>query len=390
MEDAARRAEVQFGEIRELMALAEAKFGEFREFMASAEAKLGEIREFIDKAEANQVRNEESRRSIDDLKDLIRSLFVNRPTAQVVGNQTPPIAPIPFDLPNRRQDWATEQEFRTVAGGGNRSGNSRMQGTSTVELAAMYVQGRADSWLQGLYLQNRMGSWEDLAKEALIRFKNVHDADIVDEFNKLQQSDDLEPEAGAANDEAEALEDQGRIDLTEALSAGDNVPDVRIADAQKTGKKYEAKIGTGKIRLSDLAAKNVSEVIQKRRCKNCDKVEAILIGIADACGQRRLYRYECFAEWTISPYTNQSKPNSLWFSSAIAVLLALVFVIISIVMVITALFEGRTEPPKLIPEFDKQASFLDMFTAIPVIVTAFTFHFNVVDREGIEWAVAPA
>lgn len=69
--------------------------------------------------------------------------------------------------------------------------------------------------------------------------------------------------------------------------------------------------------------------------------------------------------------------ESLKFSSAIAVLLAVVFVGISSVMAVFALLNGKAEKPRLVPELDNQASFFDLFTAVPVIVTAFTFHFNV-------------
>lgn len=69
-------------------------------------------------------------------------------------------------------------------------------------------------------------------------------------------------------------------------------------------------------------------------------------------------------------------PESLKFSSAISVLLAVVFVGISSVMAITALLEGKAKTPRLLPHLDNQVSFFDLFTAVPVIVTAFTFHFN--------------
>lgn len=69
--------------------------------------------------------------------------------------------------------------------------------------------------------------------------------------------------------------------------------------------------------------------------------------------------------------------GSLRFTSAISVLLAVVFVAISSVMAISALFEGKAQSPRLLPELDTQTSFFDLFTAVPVIVTAFTFHFNV-------------
>lgn len=69
--------------------------------------------------------------------------------------------------------------------------------------------------------------------------------------------------------------------------------------------------------------------------------------------------------------------ESLRFTSAISVLLAVVFVGISSVMAIFALIEGKTEHPRLLPHLDDQTSFFHLFTAVPVIVTAFTFHFNV-------------
>ncbi|KAG6670322.1 hypothetical protein I3843_01G294800 [Carya illinoinensis] len=69
--------------------------------------------------------------------------------------------------------------------------------------------------------------------------------------------------------------------------------------------------------------------------------------------------------------------ESLKFSSAISMLLAVVFVGVSSVMAIIALLEGKTKSPRLLPHLDNQVSFFDLFTAVPVIVTAFTFHFNV-------------
>ncbi|XP_021295514.1 putative sodium-coupled neutral amino acid transporter 7 [Herrania umbratica] len=69
--------------------------------------------------------------------------------------------------------------------------------------------------------------------------------------------------------------------------------------------------------------------------------------------------------------------ESLRFSSAIAVFLAVLFVAISSVMAISALFQGKTESPRLLPHLVNKTSFFDLFTAVPVIVTAFTFHFNV-------------
>lgn len=68
--------------------------------------------------------------------------------------------------------------------------------------------------------------------------------------------------------------------------------------------------------------------------------------------------------------------DSLRFTSAISILLAVVFVFISSGMAIYALFNGTIKTPRLLPDFTHQ-SFLELFTAIPVLVVAFTFHFNV-------------
>lgn len=69
--------------------------------------------------------------------------------------------------------------------------------------------------------------------------------------------------------------------------------------------------------------------------------------------------------------------ESLRFSSALSTLLAVVFVGINTVMAICALIEGKTKSVRLLPQLNNQVSFFDLFTAIPVIVAAFTFHFNV-------------
>ncbi|XP_052736968.1 amino acid transporter AVT6C isoform X2 [Vigna angularis] len=69
--------------------------------------------------------------------------------------------------------------------------------------------------------------------------------------------------------------------------------------------------------------------------------------------------------------------ESLKFSSAISTFLAVAFVTTCTVLAIIAIVEGRTQSPKLIPHLDEQTTFFDLFTAVPVIVTAYTFHFNV-------------
>ncbi|KAG2328838.1 hypothetical protein Bca52824_000018 [Brassica carinata] len=67
----------------------------------------------------------------------------------------------------------------------------------------------------------------------------------------------------------------------------------------------------------------------------------------------------------------------LAFSSAISFLLAVLFVVISSVLAISAVMKGQTKNPRLFPDLTNVGSFWNLFTASPVIVTAFTFHFNV-------------
>ncbi|KAK6156045.1 hypothetical protein DH2020_010293 [Rehmannia glutinosa] len=77
------------------------------------------------------------------------------------------------------------------------------------------------------------------------------------------------------------------------------------------------------------------------------------------------------------PLVLYRRVESLWLSSAVSVFLAVVFVGICSVMAITALIQGETKTPRILPQLDNGVSFFNLFTAIPVIVTAFTFHFNV-------------
>ncbi|XP_021979903.2 amino acid transporter AVT6C [Helianthus annuus] len=46
-------------------------------------------------------------------------------------------------------------------------------------------------------------------------------------------------------------------------------------------------------------------------------------------------------------------------------------------MAVVAAVKGQSKSIRMLPQLDDQAAFFNLFTAIPVIVTAFTFHFNV-------------
>ncbi|KAM4104150.1 hypothetical protein ACJW30_06G135200 [Castanea mollissima] len=69
--------------------------------------------------------------------------------------------------------------------------------------------------------------------------------------------------------------------------------------------------------------------------------------------------------------------DSLRYTSAISVLLAVLFVVICSAMAIQALWEGKsTQKLRLLPDFSKVSVF-DLFTTVPIFVTGFGFHFNV-------------
>ncbi|XP_075108241.1 amino acid transporter AVT6C-like [Nicotiana tabacum] len=81
--------------------------------------------------------------------------------------------------------------------------------------------------------------------------------------------------------------------------------------------------------------------------------------------------------FVVLPLVLYRRVESLWFSSAVAILLAIVFVGMCIVMAVIAIAKGQIVRPRMPPELNSTTSFFNLFTAIPVIVTAFAFHFNV-------------
>ncbi|GFP86588.1 sodium-coupled neutral amino acid transporter 3 [Phtheirospermum japonicum] len=69
--------------------------------------------------------------------------------------------------------------------------------------------------------------------------------------------------------------------------------------------------------------------------------------------------------------------DSLRHASAISVLLAAFFVAICSAMAIHAMWVGKTQSPRLVPDFAGGVSALDLFTTIPIFATAFGCHVNV-------------
>lgn len=69
-------------------------------------------------------------------------------------------------------------------------------------------------------------------------------------------------------------------------------------------------------------------------------------------------------------------PDSLRHASAISILLAVLFVVICSMMAIHAMWEGKTQKLRLVPDFSHGVTFTELFTTIPVFATAFGCHVN--------------
>lgn len=68
--------------------------------------------------------------------------------------------------------------------------------------------------------------------------------------------------------------------------------------------------------------------------------------------------------------------DSLSYTSAISVALSVVFVIITAGIAIVKLIKGQIPMPKLFPDVPDLASVWELFTAVPVLVTAYVCHYN--------------
>ncbi|CAN6164279.1 unnamed protein product [Urochloa humidicola] len=69
--------------------------------------------------------------------------------------------------------------------------------------------------------------------------------------------------------------------------------------------------------------------------------------------------------------------DSLSYTSTISVALAVVFVIITAGIAIVKLIGGQIPMPKLFPAVPDLASVWELFTAVPILVTAYVCHYNV-------------
>ncbi|XP_057491505.1 amino acid transporter AVT6A-like [Actinidia eriantha] len=84
-----------------------------------------------------------------------------------------------------------------------------------------------------------------------------------------------------------------------------------------------------------------------------------------------------------APLACLKRIDSLRFTSALSVALAVVFIIITMGITIIKLINGSISMPRLLPNVTDLTSFLNLFTVVPVLVTAYICHFNVhsIDNE---------
>ncbi|KAK8572435.1 hypothetical protein V6N13_048031 [Hibiscus sabdariffa] len=85
--------------------------------------------------------------------------------------------------------------------------------------------------------------------------------------------------------------------------------------------------------------------------------------------------------FVFAPLVSFKRVDSLRYTSALSVGLAVVFVAITAGVAMVKLMEGKIGMPRLMPKLDNQASFWKLFTTVPVLVTAYVCHHNILPIE---------
>ncbi|XP_057740810.1 amino acid transporter AVT6A-like [Arachis stenosperma] len=83
------------------------------------------------------------------------------------------------------------------------------------------------------------------------------------------------------------------------------------------------------------------------------------------------------------PLASFKRIDSLRFTSALSVALAVVFLVIAVGISVVKVISGGIAMPKLFPAIPDVTSFFNLFTVVPVFVTAYICHYNVhsIDNE---------
>lgn len=78
-----------------------------------------------------------------------------------------------------------------------------------------------------------------------------------------------------------------------------------------------------------------------------------------------------------APLASLKRIDSLRYTSALSVALAVVFLVVTAGITVYKLLSGNIMMPRLLPEATDLTSVLKLFTAVPVLVTAYICHYNV-------------
>ncbi|GLJ36787.1 hypothetical protein SUGI_0741880 [Cryptomeria japonica] len=79
----------------------------------------------------------------------------------------------------------------------------------------------------------------------------------------------------------------------------------------------------------------------------------------------------------LAPLCSLKKIDSLKFTSAASVALAVVFVAVSSIVALIKLVEGKIERPRLLPNVGSRRAILDLLVVIPIMTNAYICHFNI-------------
>ncbi|XP_057769793.1 amino acid transporter AVT6A [Salvia miltiorrhiza] len=84
-----------------------------------------------------------------------------------------------------------------------------------------------------------------------------------------------------------------------------------------------------------------------------------------------------------APLASLKRIDSLRYTSALSVALAVIFLVITVGITLYKLIDGTIQMPRLFPEVTNLMSVLNLFTVVPVLVTAYICHYNVhsIDNE---------
>ncbi|XP_042450290.1 amino acid transporter AVT6B-like [Zingiber officinale] len=81
--------------------------------------------------------------------------------------------------------------------------------------------------------------------------------------------------------------------------------------------------------------------------------------------------------FVFAPLISLKRVDSLRYTSALSVALAVVFVVVMAGIAIAKMAKGSIGMPRLLPQVSDLASFWKLFTTVPILVTAYICHFNV-------------